>query len=94
MQRSMILCVLMLLVAVSCRAQLSRDEKQQILDLHNHYRASVNAAGMMRLVSRNTNWVASRIIKLKSLASYPEVVLVLPMSTFFPCEFKLANPLG
>ncbi len=42
--------MLLLLLAVSCSAQLSRDEKQQILDLHNYNRASVNAAGMRRLV--------------------------------------------
>ncbi len=47
---SMNLLVLLLLAVSFCSAQLTRDEKQQILDLHNYYRASVSAAGMRRMV--------------------------------------------
>ena len=48
-------CILMvLLLAVSCRAQLTRDEKQLILDLHNYYRATASAANMQRLVSKES----------------------------------------
>ena len=32
-------------------AQLKSQEKQEFLDLHNYYRASVNGANMKRLVS-------------------------------------------
>ena len=32
-------------------AQLDREDKQLLLDLHNYYRASVNAADMRQIVS-------------------------------------------
>ena len=44
------LLFLLLLSVASCSAQLRRDEKQLLLDLHNYYRASSNAAGMRRMV--------------------------------------------
>ena len=50
---SMHVFMLLLMLAPFSSAQLSRDEKQQILDLHNNHRASVNAAGMKRLVRTN-----------------------------------------
>ena len=48
------LLFLLLLSVSSCSAQLSRDEKQLILDLHNYYRASSNAAGMRRMVGQSS----------------------------------------
>ena len=47
------LSLLVIIFTVSCAAQLTRDEKQEILDRHNYYRASVDAAGMRRLVRGN-----------------------------------------
>ena len=45
------LLVLLGSVCVLAIAQLSREERQLFLDLHNYHRASVNAANMRRLVS-------------------------------------------
>ena len=46
-------------------AQLNSQEKQQLLDLHNFYRSSVNAANMRRLVSMYLELMWLAIVNLQ-----------------------------
>ena len=49
--QGLLFCVpLLCTVLVLTTAQLSREDKQLLLDIHNFHRASVNAANMRRLV--------------------------------------------
>ena len=41
----------------SADAQLSREDKQLLLDVHNYHRAAVNAANMKQIVSINLHAV-------------------------------------
>ena len=49
--RFLLVVSLLCCALVSVQAELSEAEKQLLLDLHNSYRAQVNAADMRRLVS-------------------------------------------